>query len=246
MSCGTAPQDEIDSLDAASAGAIEVRRLCFERVGRLILDGVNLRIEPGQLVGVMGANGAGKTTLLRCLAGLAQPTSGHVRWFGQSPRESIGLRRAIGMVAHQDWVYAEFTPRENLMFAARMQNVANAAARVDQLLSEAGLLAYANMATGELSHGMRRRLSICRTLVPAPRIMLLDEPFYGIDDEGQQWLVRLVRQDPSVAVCMTTHHDALIRHMADRLLELRGGKLHDRADSIDGRVQPAWIQEHVA
>src|SRR5688572_5477528 len=169
-------------------GAIEARQLSFERDGRLVLSAINLHIAPGQTVAVLGANGAGKTTLLRCLAGLLRPTAGEVRWLGQSPQQKPALRRSIGMVAHQDWLYGELTPRENLLFSAKMYGVSGANARVEQLLSEAGLLPHANKAVDQLSHGMRRRLSVCRALVHDPPILLFDELFSGLDDNGQNWL----------------------------------------------------------
>ena len=239
---------EIDSRPATGAAAIEVRGLSFERAGRLVLNDINLCVEPGQIAAVMGANGAGKTTLLRCLAGLAQPTSGHVLWFGQSPRRSVALRRAIGMVAHQDWLYAELTPRENLLFAAGMYNVGSATARVEQLLSESGLLPYAKMGTDQLSHGMRRRLSVCRALVHGPRILLLDEPFSGLDADGQQWLGRLLVQlrATGVAICLTTHHYELAQRIVDRLLKLSGGQLHDRTREFCVARQLARPREHAA
>jgi heme exporter protein A len=208
-------------------GAIEARQLSFERDGRLVLSAINLRIAPGQTVAVLGANGAGKTTLLRCLAGLLRPTAGEVRWLGQSPQQNPALRQAIGMVAHQDWLYGELTPRENLLFSAKMYGVPDATARVDKLLSEAGLVPNANKATDQLSHGMRRRLSVCRALVHDPPLLLFDEVFSGLDDVGQSWLQRLITElrNRSRAICLTTHRIELASSMSDRFVQLENGKL---------------------
>jgi heme ABC exporter ATP-binding subunit CcmA len=240
----------LSALAATPCGnpAIEVRRLSFERGGRLLLNSIDLRIEPGRITAVLGANGVGKTTLLRCLAGLARPTSGDVTWLGQSREGNADLRRLIGMVAHQDWVYSGLTPRENLFFCAQMCGVSSPVSRIEQLLAEAKLLLWADKPTIQLSHGLRRRLSVCRALVHDPPILLLDEPFSGLDEQGQQWLVqRLVQlRARSAAVCLTTHQPGTAQGVADDLLRLKDGKLHDISTTgIPARWQP-YIREDAA
>jgi heme exporter protein A len=223
---------------------IEARELSFERAGQFVLDRVNLKIRTGEIVAVLGANGAGKTTLLRCLAALCAPRSGDVLWLGQSLKRDAKLRRLIGMVAHQDWVYSELTPRENLQFFAGMYGVSNAQARIEQSLSEADLLRHADKPTEGLSHGMRRRLSICRAVLHDPPILLLDEPFSGLDEQGQQWLRQLIarRSDRSTAVLFTTHERAIAGDLADQVLCLKSGKLYPLAAAAE-RNRPA---EHAA
>jgi heme ABC exporter ATP-binding subunit CcmA len=201
--------------------------MTFERAGRLILNQVDLSISSGEIVAVMGTNGVGKTTLLRCLAALVAPTAGEVSWLGQSPQQNRALRRSIGMVAHQDWLYGELTPRENLFFSAEMYGVAGAGLRVEQLLSEAHLLGHASKPTDQLSHGMRRRLSICRGLIHDPSILLLDEPFSGLDDQGRIWLEQLLARERarSKGICFTTHERGIAQSLADRQLILAAGRL---------------------
>jgi len=227
--------------------AIEAQQLSFERDGRLILDTTDLSIARGQIVAVLGANGAGKTTLLRCLAGLLRPATGEVRWLGQLPQNNTALRRSIGMVAHQDWLYGELTPRQNMLFSARMYGVANAKARTEELLSEAGLLQYANKAADRLSHGMRRRVSVCRAMVHDPPILLFDEPFSGLDDQGQSWLQGLLAQlrSRSRAICLTTHAPDQVLCVSDRLVRLEKGKLHN-VEVAGGDSSPAHFWEAAA
>jgi len=197
---------------------------------------------------VLGANGAGKTTLLRCLAGLTPPRSGVVLWFGKSPQRHPELRRSIGMVAHQHWTYRELTPRENLLFAAQMYGLVDAVSRVEQLLAEADLQRNADQPTGQLSHGMRQRLSICRALVHDPAILLLDEPFSGLDDDGQQWLrlLLLQLQSRSRTICLSTHNRELADDLADCLFRLDKGKLRGETKRIHKRVLPESCSKDAA
>jgi ABC-type multidrug transport system ATPase subunit len=207
---------------------VELREATVERTGRLILNCVDLRLLPGEITAVLGSNGAGKTTLLRCLAGLTKLASGVLLWHGSPVKRQAEFRRSVGMVAHQHWTYAELTPRENLLFAAQLYGLGNANQRIEQLLSEAELLRFGNDPAGKLSHGMRQRLSICRALVHDPTMLFLDEPFSGLDTDGQQWLSHLLSQlrSGSRSVCLTIHDRAAARRIADCVLQLERGKLH--------------------
>jgi heme exporter protein A len=227
--------------------AIEIRRLSVEFNGHVALSEVDLRIEPGQIVALLGANGAGKTTLLRCLAGLAHPTSGEVRWFGQPRQRNPALRRSIGMVAHQSHLYPELTPRENLTFAARMCDAPEPGPRVERMLTSAGLLPHASRPTSRLSRGQRQRLSVARALVHEPPILLLDEPFNGLDEDGAQWLWDLLlrQRDRAVATCLTTHDRRVAAHLADRAMWLVDGSLTDIVPDAD-RFEPRDLRPALA
>ena len=124
---------KVKPLAVHEGAAIEGRKLTASFGAHRVLDEVDLEIAKGQTVAVVGANGAGKTTLLRCLAGVLRPTSGEVLWFGEPSRNSPAARWLVGMVAHQRLVYPELTPRENLMFAARMYDVREPAQLADAL-----------------------------------------------------------------------------------------------------------------
>jgi heme ABC exporter ATP-binding subunit CcmA len=220
---------------AERAIAVEVSHLSVELAGRLVLDEIDLRIAPGQTVAVLGSNGAGKTTLLRCLAGLTRPTLGDIWWFGQSPRQHPKLRRLVGMAAHQSWVYGELTPYENLLFCAQMYGVVEPVLRVDQLLADAALQRHAHIPTAQLSQGMRQRLAICRALTHDPPILLLDEPFSGLDIDGQRWLEqRLVQlRSRSTAICLTMHQREIAGRLADCVLQLEGGQLQNAPKTVE-------------
>lgn len=196
---------------------------------RRVLDGLTLSVSAGQIVAMRGANGAGKTTLLKCLAGLTQPEAGEVRWFGRPARDCITARRLLGMVHHASGLYPELTPRENLVFAARMCGASEPERRAEHWLTRAGLACRASEPTGHLSQGMRKRLAILRALVHDPFIILLDEPFANLDPEQRQWTVDLLCELRSQgrAILLTTHADPPGQPWADRRVWLCDGRMTD-------------------
>jgi len=239
--------------------AIQASGLSKAFGGRIVLRPLDLDVTEGQTVALTGANGAGKTTLLRCLAAVLRPSSGEVRWFGQSaaagyravggygirtypPRPGAAARRLIGMVGHESRLYPHLTVRENLVFSARMYDVAEPARRTDQLLGSIGMSAYARRFPARISHGMRQRLAIVRALVHDPPILLLDEPFSGLDEEATGWLLGLLREMRARGrtVCFTTHDRQKVEHLADRVLHLASGRAEETraAESTASREAP--------
>jgi heme exporter protein A len=209
--------------------AIEALRLAKILGRRAVLKAVDFRIAAGERVALVGANGAGKTTLLRCLASLARPSAGEVRWFGQPARGNPQGRRLLGLVAHDSLLYPYLTLYENLLFAARMCDVAEPRQRAEALLDGTGLRPHGHRLPAAVSRGMRQRVSIARALVHRPRILLLDEPFAGLDAEGVEWLVELLAGlgQAGRTVCFTAHDDAIIARLADRVLEVRSGRVYE-------------------
>ncbi len=175
----------------------------------------------------MGDNGSGKTTLLRCLAGIAQTDAGELLWHGEPAGASPELSRMLGMVAHESQLYPNLTLQENLLFAARMTRVRQPANQVSDWLERIGLSAFANSLPGEISHGMRRRVSVARGLIHKPRLVLMDEPFSGLDTEGQIWLAELLNslQLQHQSICFTTHDIKHAQTCSDRVLVLKNGLL---------------------
>jgi len=211
--------------------AIEVRRVS-KRFGRhLVLDDVDLEIAAGESVVLTGSNGAGKTTLLRAMAAIIRPTSGEILWFGKSANGHHAGRRSIGMVAHENRLYPHLTLRENLVFAARMCDVARPHDRAESLLETVGLLAHGGRLPPVLSKGMRQRLSLARALIHDPPILLLDEPFEGLDVDAEHWLTELLQglRKQRRTLCFVLHDEAKTRQLADRVLHLCQGQLQQRA-----------------
>ncbi len=206
--------------------AIRTRNLSKVLGGRPVLRGIALDIVEGQRVAFLGPNGAGKTTLLRCLAGSLRPSGGLVEWFGASPRANPAARRLVGLVGHESHLYPHLTLRENLVFAARMCDVRDPAGRACQLIEEIGLRSSRDHLPGRVSRGMRQRVAIARAIVHDPPILLLDEPFAGLDEPGARWLFRLLVGSTNQArtVCFATHDRTRAERLADRLIELRTGQ----------------------
>jgi heme exporter protein A len=205
---------------AISARALE------KRFGHAVaLSDFDLELPAGRSLAVLGPNGAGKTTLLRLIAGLARPTAGSLEIAGQ-PAGGCAARARVGLIGHATSLYAALTARENLLFAARLYRVPDPSARVAALLAEAGLEGVAHRAAGAFSHGMARRLSIARGLVHDPEVVLLDEPFTGLDRRAAERLAARLQalQSQGRTLVLVTHDLARAAQVADAAIVLAGGR----------------------
>jgi len=142
--------------------------------------GVDLTVAAGSSLALFGSNGAGKTTLLRVLAGLLRATTGTVKLFGVPLPGSPKLRRRIGVVAHESFLYPDLSASENLKYYARLYGITDAD-RPSELLAHFGLEAVARRPVRTYSRGMLQRLSLARAILHRPELLLLDEPFAGLD-----------------------------------------------------------------
>lgn len=210
--------------------AIQVRGLSKDFGTRCVLRRIELEVPAGTSLALTGTNGAGKTTLLRCLATLTRPTAGEIRCFGEPVADAPQVRRQIGMVAHEQRLYPHLTLHENLVFAARMCQVCEPGRRADELLERVGLVAAAQYLPSQASKGMRQRVAVARALIHEPRILLLDEPFSGLDKQGCRWLSDMLRELHAVGrtICFSTHDDAQAYSLAERVIELQAGRLWER------------------
>jgi ABC-type multidrug transport system ATPase subunit len=195
---------------------------------RRALNRVNLTCGAGTILGLLGPNGAGKSTLLAILSTLLAPTSGRVR-YGEHEARSAGpmLRGRLGLLGHDLYLYPELTARENLEFFARLYALEHARDRVSRALGNAGLADRADDAVSGFSRGMRQRLALERALLHGPRLLLLDEPFTGLDDASGHALVSRLRglRDDGAIVIAATHDLDLAEGLFDAVAILREGRV---------------------
>lgn len=191
------------------------------------LAGVGLEVAGGEVVLLLGPNGAGKTTLLRALAGLVRPGKGRVRIAGADVCRDPAARRTIGFLSHHALLYDDLTPRENLRFAAALHGLDNAEHRIDAALATADLVARADRPVRGFSRGMLQRLALARATLHAPAVLLLDEPFTGLDVAAAAALRERVRshRDGGGAVVAVTHEPGDLWEVATRVVVLVAGRL---------------------
>jgi lipooligosaccharide transport system ATP-binding protein len=194
-----------------------------------VVDDLSFDIAPGECLGVIGPNGAGKTTTIRMCLGLTAPDAGSITAFDlPMPKEALAIKALMGVVNQNDTLDPDFSCAENLLVYGRYfgMKAADIRARIPQLLEFASLTSKAGSKPGELSGGMKRRLSLARALVNDPKLLLLDEPTTGLDPQARHlmWerLQMLLQQGKSIL--LTTHFMDEAERLCSRLLVLDHGK----------------------
>ena len=192
----------------------------------LALHPTDLIIPRGQTVLLVGANGAGKSTLLRLVAGLCRPSAGNVKINGRDPQRTPEARAEIGLLSHQTLLYDQLTARENLRFFAQLYGLDNPDQRLAAALATVGLNERLDQRVGSFSRGMKQRLAIARAILHDPSILLLDEPFTGLDAKASaalHHLVRRLRQEGRTCI-LVTHRLDEADGLVDRLLVIERGQ----------------------
>ena len=207
---------------------IKVRRLVKSFGIHPVLRGVELDVPRGEFLTLLGPNGAGKTTLLRILATLSRPTSGEVRVGGWPlPEAAARVRPHLGLISHQTLLYGELTATENLRFFARIYHLGAAEGRIQEVLEAVGLAGRQHDLVESFSRGMQQRLAIARAILHEPEVMLLDEPYTGLDQSAAAMLDELLRSVATAGrtVVMTTHDLARGLASCDQVAILSRGKI---------------------
>ena len=221
----TTPVEPILSLRRVSRVYGRIRALCA----------VSFDVAAGEAIALFGANGAGKTTLLRVASTLLTPSGGEILYRGKvlNGGSRNTYRRAIGLVGHASFLYDELSARENLILHARLRQVPAAEERADHLLERVGLMERRHDRVSHFSRGMEQRLSLARALVSKPDLLLLDEPFTGLDKPGTELLCQVLRdhRDAGGTTIMISHDLSLGLSLVDRYLLLAQGALHTVADA---------------
>jgi ABC-2 type transport system ATP-binding protein len=208
---------------------LEIRRLakCFERPA---VDGLDLSVSVGEFYTLLGPNGAGKTTTLRMVAGLLKPDCGSIAIFGiDALADPISAKQIMAWIPDEPMIYEKLTPMEYLEFVAGLWGVGGvlAATRSRDLLALFGLSPHAEERCEGLSKGMRQKVALAGALVHEPKLIILDEPFTGLD-AGSAWVVKGALRERVHAGCtviMTTHILDVAERVADRIGVMANGTL---------------------
>ena len=192
------------------------------------LQNVNFAVERGEFLALLGHNGAGKTTLLKLLALLSRPSMGKLEIAGQDPAEDpASIRRRIGLLGHNTFLYDELTAEENLNFYGSLYGVPSLPQACRDTLESVGLSPFAGELVRNFSRGMRQRLTIGRLFLHQPDLLLLDEPFSGLDERAVELLGSLLAQAHAcgTTIVLCTHQLELALQHAKKLMILHRGKV---------------------
>jgi heme exporter protein A len=213
------------------------------------LDGVSFSLDEGQLLTVFGPNGAGKTTLLRILAGGLHPSAGQVVYKGETLRSgSTEWHRRIGVLSHQSFLYGHLTVEENLRFFGTLFGLRDLSTLIPQRLGQVGLSERAHSPARTLSRGMRQRLALARSLLHDPGLVLLDEPYTGLDAHAAAVLRQVLAslKDGRRTVVLVTHNLSQGLELADRVAILARGRmvfLKERSEVDSGTFEHAYREK---
>lgn len=209
-----------------------------KRYGRVVaVEGLELRIEAGEVYGLLGPNGSGKTTTILMLLGLTEPSAGQVRVLGLDPvREPLSLKRQVGYLPDSVGFYGEMTAWENLSYIARLNGLPPALAktRMERVLERMGLAEVAHRPVGAFSRGMRQRLGLAEVLLKEPKVVILDEPTLGLDPEAAQEFLKIIQslKSEGITVLLSSHLLHQVQAICDRVGLFHKGKL-----VLEGRVE---------
>jgi ABC-2 type transport system ATP-binding protein len=195
------------------------------------VDRLTFEVRPGEIFGFLGPNGAGKTTTILMLLGLTEPTSGSARTLGFDPvRQPLKVKEYVGCMPENVGFYDDMTARENLMYVARLNSMPESEAKkqTDSALEKVKLAGEANKRVGAYSRGMRQRLGIAEVLIKKPKLIILDEPTLGLDPEGINSVLQLIKSlsgEEGISVLLCSHLLHQTQKVCDRVGILNEGKL---------------------
>jgi ABC-type multidrug transport system ATPase subunit len=207
--------------------AAETRGLSKFFGSRVALDDVTFSLQQGEILALLGPNGSGKSTLLQSLAGILSPSEGSALLFGENPVESEAVRARFGFMGHSSLLYADFSGQENLEFYARLYGLADGPARAARWLEYFHLTNAARVAVRGYSQGMRQRLALVRAMLHEPELLLLDEPFAGLDEASSVLVAKLFKdlREQGRTVIVSTHQTGHLDAIAPKYLRMLQGKI---------------------
>ncbi len=189
---------------------------------------VTLNIEAGDIIGVLGHNGAGKSTFLKIIGTHLSPSSGTVKILGKDvKKERIEVRRNIGFLGHTSFMYDELTVEENLNFYGRMFSLNEDARekKIDEVLELVDLDRCRHVEIKKLSHGLKKRSDLARIFLHSPTVLILDEPFSGLDEAAVKLLVEALKSQSGSTILLSSHTFELVKNVCTRIFVFREGEI---------------------
>jgi ABC-2 type transport system ATP-binding protein len=207
-----------------------------------VVDNLNIQIESGEIVGIIGHNGAGKSTTLKMIAGLIEPTSGEVHVMGRDIRkEGVKVKQHIGFLPEESPLYEAMTAQQYLLFFSELYRMPRQKAlkRIDQILTSLDLVEKTKL-TGEFSKGMKRKTAIARTLLHDPDLLILDEPNSGLDPLTSFFIINYLKtlRREGKTILLSAHNLFHVESICDRVAIIKNGHLlvFDTMDAIRARL----------
>ncbi|HXK99642.1 MAG TPA: ABC transporter ATP-binding protein [Acetomicrobium sp.] len=210
---------------------VEVQDLVKDYNGFKAVDGVTFHVAQGEIFGLLGPNGAGKTTTILMLLGMTEPTAGVVRVCGYDPnKEPLEVKRITGYLPENVGFYEDLTAKENLLYLTKLNGIPEDVAikKIDKVLTTVGLLEVKDKLVGTYSKGMRQRLGLASVLIKEPKLVILDEPTTGIDPEGTEQVLDLIRKmsrEMGVSILLSSHLLYQVQQVCDRVGIMFRGKM---------------------
>ncbi|RME08119.1 MAG: ABC transporter ATP-binding protein [Anaerolineae bacterium] len=209
---------------------IETHKLTKKYGAVAAVNELDLRVERGEVFGILGPNGSGKTTTILMLLGLTEPTSGKVRVLGFDPaREPLSVKSRVGYIPDRVSFYDELTARENLFYTARLNGLPRREAhkRIAAALERVGLAEYGDQRVGTFSHGMRQRLGVADVLIKNAELIIMDEPTQGMDPEVAESFLNLIRslKEEGITMLLSSHLLHQVQQVCDRVGLFHKGRM---------------------
>jgi heme exporter protein A len=218
---------------------------------KIILRNITLTLREGETLAVIGPNGAGKSTFFKCTVGLLQPSSGEIILDGEIvTKKSSAVKQKIGFLGHESFLYSNMTPLENLKFYGKLYKVREIDSKSKELLKEVGLYLFRDTPIRSFSRGMLQRLAIAKVLLAEPKILMLDEPHTGLDQEAVALLNRIIKekQQGGTSILIISHDFEQVHTLADTVAILKKGKIVDTIELAEDMGLPemkAWYEKVV-
>ena len=235
--------------------AVETRNLSRAFGSKRAVDGIDLQVPPGSFYGFLGPNGAGKSTTIKCLTGLLRPSGGEMRILGIDPQvDPVEIKRRVGVVPEDLALFDRLTAAETLSFVAQVHGIPGETftTRSADLLSLMDLTGAATTLVADFSHGMRKKLSLAAALLPAPRLLFLDEPFEGIDAVASRQIKELLHSFVARGgtVFLTSHILEIVERLSTHIGVIADGRIvaQGRIDEVragalgTGTLEELFIQ----